>query len=181
MERVSLSRLFLFVARLANTTFGGGEVTMAAVYREIVPERQWVSVDQYATCYALSRITPGTNLLAFFAGLGWQLGKWPGALAAVLAASVPPAIILMLLTRSYELVLASPRAMAALAGILAASVGMLATAGFSMLRPYFTRKRLAHAVVLGGGSILLAISSKASPVQILGLAAVIGLLWRVPE
>ncbi|MGA2989066.1 MAG: chromate transporter [Candidatus Korobacteraceae bacterium] len=181
MERPSLYRLFLFATRLANLTFGGGEITMAAVYGEIVVSRQWLSAEEYGTCYALSRITPGTNSLAFFAGVGWQLLGWPGALATVLAASVLPGIMVMLLTESYELVRSSPVAMGALSGILAAAVGMMGTAAWSMLQPYFTRRRWIHAAVLAGGSILLSYRFSLSPVQILGLAAVVGLFWRVPE
>ena len=177
----SLSRLLLFAARLANFTFGGGEITMAAVNSELVRGRRWLTPEQYATCYALSRITPGTNLLAFFAGIGWQLVGWRGALATVLAASVPPGIMVMLLTESYEMVRSSPKAMAALAGILAASVGMMGTAAWSMLQPYFTRRRWLHALVLGGGSVVLSGRFNVSPIHVLGLAAVAGVLWRVPE
>jgi chromate transporter len=181
VERPPLYRLFLFAARLANLTFGGGETTMAAVYSELVVSRRWQSPEQYGTCYALARITPGTNLLAFFAGMGWQLLGWRGALATVLAASVLPGILVMLLTESYELVRSSPVAMAALAGILAAAVGMMATASWSMLQPYFNRRRWAHALLLAGGAILLSYRFRVSPVPILGLAALVGVVWRVPE
>ncbi len=181
MQRPSLYRLFLFAVRLTNLTFGGGEITMAAAYSEVVVSRQWLSPEQYGTCYAIARITPGTNLLAFLAGVGWQLLGWPGALATVLAASVAPGIMVMLLTESYELVRSSPTAMAALAGILAAAVGMMGTAAWSMLQPYFNRRRWLHALLLTGGSILLSGRFRISPVPVLGLAAVVGLFWRVPE
>jgi len=58
---------------------------------------------------------------------------------------------------------------------------MMGTAAWSMLQPYFTRRRWIHAAVLAGGSILLSYRFSLSPVQILGLAAVVGLFWRVPE
>ena len=154
---------------------------MAAVYSEWVVARKWLSLDQFGTSYALSRITPGTNLLAFFAGTGWQLQGWPGALSCVLTASVPPGIAIMLLTGSYELLRANTWAMAALGSVLAAAVGMMATAVWKMLQPYAKRSRWVHAVVITGTSIFLFQWLAMSPIQILGLAAVVGLIWRVPE
>src|SRR5690348_18127511 len=80
---------------------------MAAIYRETVTGRAWLTPEKYAVSYALARITPGTNLLAFCAGTAWELLGWPGAIAGVLAASVPSAIIVTLLTEGYDAVRAN--------------------------------------------------------------------------
>jgi len=118
--------------RLASVTFGGGNPTMAAMHREMVAGRKWLTGEQYSICYALARITPGTNMLAFCAGTAWELLGWPGAIAGVLAASVPAALVVMLLTEGYDALRANPLAMAAVAGTLAAAVGMMATAAWEL-------------------------------------------------
>src|SRR5678815_4451031 len=98
MNRVSLRRMGGLFLRTGNLTFGGGDPTMAVLYTEMVTAREWLAAETYGLVYALARITPGTNLLAFCAGTAWELLGWPGAIAGVLAASVPAAIIVMFLT-----------------------------------------------------------------------------------
>lgn len=167
--------------RLASLTFGGGNPTMAAMHTEMVAARKWLTAEKYATVYALSRITPGTNMLAFCAGTAWELLGWPGAIAAVLAASVPAAIIVLLLTESYDIVQSNPAAMGAIGGTLAAAVGMMGTAALNLLQPYLDQKRWFHAVVIAGASVVLLQAFSMPPIQVLGLAALVGLVWRIPE
>ena len=180
MEQLSLGRLTLLYTRLAAVTFGGGNPTMAAMHTEMVTGRRWLPAEKYAVCYALARITPGTNMLAFCAGTAWELLGWRGAIAGVLAASVPAAIIVMLLTEGYEAVRASGLAMAAVAGTLAAATGMMATAAWELLAPYLDRKRWLHAAVFAGSSLILSLVFDMPPVEVLGLAALAGVFWRIP-
>jgi chromate transporter len=181
VEQPSLLKLFFSYLRVTNLTFGGGTITMAAMQTELVSLRKWLSQEKYATVYALARITPGTNMLAFCAGTAWELMGWPGAIVGVLAASVPTGILVMLLTGSYDVVRSSAGAMAAVAGTLAAAVGIMAVASWQLLEPYIDRKRWVHVAVLAGGSVLLTLKLDMAPIAVLGLAAAAGCLWRVPE
>jgi chromate transport protein ChrA len=92
-------------------------------------------------------------MLAFCAGTAWELLGWPGAIAGVLAASVPAGIMVMFLTQGYDVVRANGFAMAAIAGTLAAAVGMMGTAAWELLRPYLDRRRSMHAIVIAGASL----------------------------
>jgi chromate transporter len=167
--------------RLASLTFGGGNPTMAAMHTEMVVARKWLSSEKYSVCYALARITPGTNMLAFCAGTAWELLGWPGAIAGVLAAGVPAGIMVMLLTQGYDAVRTNVFAMAAIAGTLAAAVGMMAAAAWELLRPYLDGRRWLHAVVIAGASLGLTLRFDMPPIQVLALAAVVGVVWRIPE
>jgi chromate transporter len=180
-ERPSLLKLFLAYLRVTNLTFGGGTITMAALHTELVSLRKWLTQEQYATVYALARITPGTNMLAFCAGTAWELLGWPGAIAGVAAASVPAGIMVMLLTGSYDVVRSNSNAMAAIAGTLAAAVGIMAMASWQLLQPYLDGKRWLHVVAFAGGSVLLSLQFDLTPIAVLGLAAAVGCFWRVPE
>lgn len=180
MEQLSLYRLILLYTRLAAVTFGGGNPTMAAIYRETVTGRAWLTPEKYAVSYALARITPGTNMLAFCAGTAWELLGWTGAIAGVLAASVPSAIVVMLLTEGYDAVRSNGPAMAAVAGTLAAATGMMGTAAWELVQPYLDRKRWLHATVFAGASLVLSLIFDMPPVEVLGLAALGGVFWRIP-
>jgi chromate transporter len=176
VERPTLYRIFLTYLRLANLTFGGGDAIMAAIHT-----RKWLSQEGYAISYALARITPGTNVLAFCAGSAWKIRAWPGAIAAVLAASVPAGVVVILFTAGYGALQSSAAARAAIAGTLAASVAMMGTAACNLLRPYLDRRRWVPAVVIAGTSFGLLQWSAMTPIGVLGLAAVTGIIWRIPE
>jgi len=129
----------------------------------------------------LARITPGTNILAFCAGTAWELKGWPGAILAVLGASVPSAVAVVLLTAGYQAFQHNARAMAAIAGTLAAAVGMMAVSAWQLVRPHLRRRRALRAIVLVAASAYLAYAWHMPPIEILGLAALAGFFWRAPE
>ena len=140
MPSLSLPRLTGIYLRVGNLTFGGGDPTMAALHSELVVNRGWLSSAQYALSYALARITPGTNVLAFAAGTAWQVLGWRGAVLATLAVTVPSGVIALMLTAGYEAMRTNPRAMAAIGGTLAASVGMMATGAWQLLAFHLTSR-----------------------------------------
>src|SRR5208283_5331816 len=59
----SLGGISWVFARYANFTLGGGNATTAALHHELLEKRHWLNDDRFALCYALARLTPGTNLL----------------------------------------------------------------------------------------------------------------------
>src|SRR6266566_358019 len=82
---LTLFQVILIHLRVGNLTFGGGDASLAALHSEIVATKRWITPERYAVVFALARITPGTNLLAFCAGISWELMGWVGAMAALLA------------------------------------------------------------------------------------------------
>ena len=181
MSKVSLQRLSLLFLRVGNMTFGGGDPTMAALQSELVTTRGWLTAEQYALIYGLARITPGTNLVAFSAGAGWLTMRWAGAIAAVLAVTVPPAIIVVLLTGGYETWNSNSLAMAAIGGTLAAAAGMMATSAWQLLAPHVSRRRWVRATVIFLAALTASLRFGMSPIAILGAAAIVGLVWRAPS
>jgi chromate transporter len=181
MPLPSLRRLLLLYARIGNLTFGGGDPTMAALQSELVSSKGWLSAEKYGLVYGLARITPGTNILAFCAGTGWELRGWLGAILAVFGATIPSAAVVVLLTAGYESVKHNTRAMAAIAETLAAAVGMMAVSAWQLVRPQLRRRSTLRAIVLVTASVLLSAGLRMSPITVLGLAALAGYFWRLPE
>ena len=98
----SLFQIGSVFARYANLTLGGGSATTAVIHREIVDKRRWIGQDRFALSFALARLTPGTNLLAFCTAIGWLLRRLPGALVALLAASIPCTILVVVVTMLFS-------------------------------------------------------------------------------
>ncbi|HXG32549.1 MAG TPA: chromate transporter [Bryobacteraceae bacterium] len=181
MAKLTLGRLLAIALRVGNMTFGGGDPTMAAFHRELVVRHGWLDPEQYTLAFALARVTPGTNLLAFCAGVGWQLLGWRGALAMVLAPTVPSAALAVLLTHTAA-AWGNKGVVACVFGSLAAAaIGMTAAAAWLLLRPHLKGPNALRPLVFAGGAIALSLGASLSPVQVLGLAALAGILWRRRE
>lgn len=181
MPRVSFKRFLWIFLRVGNLTFGGGDPTMAALQSELVSTRGWLSAEQYGLIYGLARITPGTNLLAFSAAAGWVILGWAGTLSAVLAMTVPPAIIVVLLTGGYEAWNSNTLAMAAIGGTLAAATGMMATSAWQLLAPQTGLGRRLRTAIIFLAALVASLRFAMSPIAVLSLAALVGLFWHGPS
>src|SRR5687768_7787198 len=89
----SLVQIFWLVFLDSNRTLGGGLAAMELLRRRGIA-RGWLDEADNALLVAASRLTPGTNLLAYCVGLGWKLRRAAGALAALAAASIPGAVVI---------------------------------------------------------------------------------------
>ena len=74
--------------RYANLTFGGGSAMIAVLREQLLTRRRWITEVQFHLAHALSRLTPGTNVLAFCTAVGSMTRRWTGAVIALVAASL---------------------------------------------------------------------------------------------
>lgn len=170
-----LTAVFL---RIGNLTFGGGQPTVAALQRELVERRGWLSANSYGLSFALARVTPGTNVLAFCAATGWIMRGWPGAILAVLAACVPSAAILAAMVSGSKAIDTNPWAKAMLAGAAAAVVGMMAANALQLASSQWKPGTEVRTAVLAAAAFVASAVMHWPPVPVLIAAAAAGYLWR---
>ena len=135
--------------------------------------RGWFDDATHAVVVAVSRLTPGTNIIAYCAGIGWHFNRLPGSIAAVAAASVPSALMVLVLSAAVVRVdrYRSVRALLAAGALVAAA--LVFSSAWHLLRPYAGRNdrgRTAILVAVAGGLYFLDLS----PVRVLLTAAAIG-------
>lgn len=171
-----LSELTLIFLRVGNTTVGGGEPTIALLQRELT-RRGWLSPEQFGLAYALARITPGTNMLAFCAAAGWYVLGAAGALFGVLALTIPSSMLVVLLTLVCEAGDRVPWLGAAVRTTIAAGVGIMIAAAFTLARSQFKTGFSIVPLLIVAGAFLLR-TAGLSPLQTLVIAAVLGGFWR---
>lgn len=171
-KKPQLSAVTWLYLKIGNTTFGGGDPTMALLQRELVG-RGWITRLDFALAYSLARITPGTNVLAFCAATGARVLGIAGAVAAVLAVTVPSAVLAVLLTQGFEAGRHHPLAMAAIGGTLAAVTGMMLASVWVLVRPYLGWR----ALLFAGSAFLAAWKFGVTPVPVILAAALLGYLW----
>ena len=169
---VPLSEIAWVMVRDGNRTLGGGLATMELLRRTGIG-RGWFDEADNALLVAASRLTPGTNVLAYCVGLGWKLRGAVGALAALAAASIPSALAITVLSAAlvrvdrYLIV----RVLLAVGTLVAAALVLAST--WPLLRPHLVagaRTRTAAIAAIAVGLLLL----DATPVQTLLVAAAAG-------
>jgi chromate transport protein ChrA len=162
------------VARDANKTIGGGMASLELL-RRTLERRGWIDDQEHGVLNAVSRLTPGTNVLAYLAALGWTYHGGAGATAAVLSGSVPGAVIVAGLTATAASIDRWPAARAALAvATLVAAVFVFLNA-WSLVRPYLRGGRVPWTLA----SVALAAAlyfMGATPVRVLLVLAIWGAL-----
>jgi chromate transporter len=172
--RPSLGRIVDFFVRYGNFTLGGGSATSAVMHRELVTKRRWLSDDNFALCYALGRLTPGTNLLANCTALGWLLRGWPGALLALLAASIPCTLMVAILTALFSEWQDNRIAQAAIHGAIAAAVAITAKTSWTIARPHYKGGTRLRVVLIGAAAFLAYVALGIPAIYILLIAGVVG-------
>lgn len=149
--------------------------------RELVERRRWLSSEKFDLAFALSRVTPGTNLLAFCAAIGAQLMGVAGAAAAVLAVTVPSAIVAVFFIYGFEAGQHNTIAMAAIGGTVAAVAGMMWSTIWTILRPHVGGGvRNMQVFLITGGAFLASWKFGVTPVPIIAAGSLIGILWKDP-
>ncbi|HLH44130.1 MAG TPA: chromate transporter [Bryobacteraceae bacterium] len=180
MSDRSLGKLTNIFLRVGNTTFGGGYVTMAVLGRELVDLRRWITSEDYALAFALARVTPGTNVIAFCAAAGWLVMGAGGAVAAVLASCAPSAALAVLILQGIESGSSHRWVMGALAGTVAAVSGTMWSIVAWLVRPFVKggATKLLRGITITGGAFLASWKFNITPVPILAAAAMVSLIWR---
>lgn len=165
-------------ARYGNLTFGGGSATIGVLQREIETKRLWINPAQFRLCYGISRLTPGTNLLAFSTAVGWLTRGLSGAAVALLAASLPCSLIAVAVTAVFELWARNQWAKVALHGALAAAVGIIFYTCWHLTRSNLRRSNAVRITFVLAGSIMLQTAFRVAPIRVLLLAALVGAVWQ---
>ncbi|MBC8748262.1 MULTISPECIES: chromate efflux transporter [Paraburkholderia] len=172
-------RLFDAFYRSGALVFGGGHVVLPLLQRETVATG-WVAPNDFLAGYGAAQAVPGP-LFAFAAFLGWTMAlpprHWSGALLAILGIFLPGLLLVVAALPWWQTLRARAAMSAALAGVNAAVVGLLAAALYS---PVWTSAVLSptdFAVACIG--FLLLMRWKAPPLALVVLCVAAGVAQTV--
>lgn len=174
MPSPSIRQLFWAVARDVNRTFGGGYAAMELMRRTFT-RQGWLDDAGNALLMAVSRLTPGTNVLAYCVGLGWRLRGTAGAMAALVGGSLPASILIAVLAATVARVDQYRSVQIAIAVGSAIAVVLVFSAAWHLLRPYMFRPGRARTGVIVLVTVALLLLD-VTPVRILLVAAAVGIV-----
>ena len=136
---------------------------------------------QFGLCYALGRLTPGTNVLAFCTGIGWLLRGLPGAVVALLAASIPCTLIVIVITALFREWQGNAIAQAAIHGAVAAAVAITAKTSWTIAWPVYKSEARLRVVLIGAAAFGLYVVLGVPAIYVLLGAALVGAFLAVPK
>ena len=129
---IDILNIFDGFFRSGSLVFGGGHVVLPTLESEVV-ENGWVTTEQFIAGYGASQAIPGP-LFTFSAYLGTVMGVGPGgiggALIALIAIFLPSFLLVIAILPFWNQLSKVTNFRAALVGINAAVVGILAAAFF---------------------------------------------------
>lgn len=101
-HKPSLLLLFLSVLKISAFTFGGGYVIVPLMRKRFAEELHWVTDEDMLNMIAIAQSAPGPIAVNSSIMLGYRLFSVKGALAAALGTSLPPLIVLTVVSLFYE-------------------------------------------------------------------------------
>jgi chromate transporter len=172
----SLIQIADVFTRYANFTLGGGSVTTAVLHRELLEKRRWLGKDDFTLSFALARLTPGTNLLAFCTAVGWLFRRGSGATVALLAASIPCALMVTVATALFSHWQDNRWAQAAIHGAIAAAVAITVKTCWTIAHPHFKGRARLRVALIATAAFLVYVWLAIPAIEVLLLAGFVGAL-----
>lgn len=147
----SLTTLFLTFAKIGAVLFGSGYVLLAFLRSEFVERLGWLTEQQLLDAIAVGQITPGP-LFTTATFVGYLLGGTPGAVIATAGIFFPAFVFVAISGPIVPKLRRSPAAGAALDGVNAASLALMAVVSW----------QLGRAALVDPLTVLLALASGAA-------------------
>ena len=126
-------RLFFEFFKTGLFAVGGGMATLPFMY-DISTRTGWFTHAMLADMVAVSESTPGPIGVNMATYVGFVTAGIPGAIIATLGLITPSIIIILLIARALKAFRENPTVEAAFYGLRPCSVGLIAAAGFLVIK-----------------------------------------------
>ena len=128
-----LLRLFYEFFKAGLFAVGGGMATLPFLY-DISTRTGWYTHEKLADMIAVSESTPGPIGVNMATYVGFETAGIPGAVIATLGLVTPSIMIILLIARALKAFRENPYVEAGFYGLRPCSVGLIAAAGFLVVK-----------------------------------------------
>jgi chromate transporter len=158
-KEAALSTLFLTFFKIGAVLYGSGYVLLAFLEADFVNSLGWITTQQLIDVVAIGQVTPGP-LFTTATSVGYLVAGFNGAALATVAIFLPSFIFVPLVNRVVPKIRSSALAGAALDGVNAASLGLMAAVTIQLARVSLIDPiTIIVAVIAVAGIFLLRINS----------------------
>ena len=167
------TEIFLYFLKLGVLGFGGPFAIMAAIQKELIESRRWMSSEHFARALALIKALPGPVATQLTIYLGFVRGGRIGGLIAGIALIAPSFFMMLTIAAFYNSIGQFSWTRPVLFGMQAAAIGVIIDSVWKLARPYKIRISFWVIAVLAGALTFWRPSSE--PLVIIG-AGILGTL-----
>jgi len=171
---VGLVRLFLSFLKIGSVTFGSGFVLLAFLQSEFVERLHWLTEKQLLDAVAVGQFTPGP-LSATATFIGYLVAGWRGAVVATVGIFLPGFVLVAASGPFLPRLRKSTVAAAALDGVVAGSLALMAVVTWQLGRASIVDVRT---LVVFGVSLIVLLRFQVNSAWVVAAAAVAG--WVMP-
>ncbi len=168
-------------------SFGGGYAALPLIQDQIVTIKGWLSMTEFADLVTIAEMTPGPIAINSSTFVGTRIGGLLGAVVATLGCILPSCIIAITLAVIYKKYRNLVYVQGVLSGLRPAVVGMIASAGLSIIMlAFWNGEKISLsgtnfiAVALSAICVIILRIKKINPIfAILGTGVVGGLIYSI--
>jgi chromate transporter len=171
---VGLLRLFLSFLKIGAVVFGSGYVLLAFLQTEFVERLRWLTEKQLLGAVAVGQFTPGP-LSATATFIGYVVAGWPGAVVATVGIFLPGFLLVAVSGPFLPRLRRSAVAAAALNGVVAGSLALMAVVAMQLARASIVDRRT---LIVFGVSLIALLRFRVNSAWVVAGAAVVGwVIW----
>jgi chromate transporter len=171
-------QLFVSYLKIGFFGFGGGYAMLSLIQNEIVEQRGWITVSQFADIVAISQMTPGPIAINSATYIGYTVAGFWGSVVATVAVCLPALTVMLALTKFFLKLKDNRYVHGVIVGMRPVVVGMIAAAALLLIFP----KEQADSSFIDAWSWILfaatlyASYKKVNPILLILLSAVAGIV-----
>jgi chromate transporter len=165
---------------------GGGLATIPFLF-QLADKYTWLTPETITTVQAIAQSAPGAIGINVAAGIGFYAAGFAGAALAVLGEIAPSIIVISLVARALDAFKKNTDIQAAFSGMRPAATGLLATAGFGVIKLSLWNDAAIEWIdtfcwkecLLFASLFTLIRVFKLHPIVYIAAAGVAGILWKL--
>lgn len=170
-----LLKIFTSTLYLSTFTFGGGYVIVSLLKKKFVDELGWIDENEMMDLVSIAQSSPGAIAVNGAIVVGYKLGGFPGVLAAIAGAIIPPFVIITLISFIYDAFCSNEVVRALLTGMTAGIAAIIASSVYSMARQLVKTKDMII-ITMMLAAFLVKVIFNVNIVLIILVSAAIGIL-----
>lgn len=140
--------LFLSTFTLSAFTFGGGYVIVPLMQKRFVNELKWIDEEEMLDLVAIAQSAPGPIAVNTSIIIGYRMAGIRGALLSVVGTSLPPLIIISIISYFYLAFRDNPIVQAVLFGMQAGVAAVIVNVVINMVKGITKDKKILPIVVM---------------------------------
>ena len=171
-------QLFISYLKIGFFGFGGGYAMLSLIQNEIVEQRGWITVSQFADIVAVSQMTPGPIAINSATYIGYTIGGFWGSVVATVAVCLPALTVMLALTKFFLKLKDNRYVHGVITGMRPVVVGMIAAAALLLIFPEQSADSsfIDHWSWILFAATLYASYKKINPILLIALSAVAGIV-----